>query len=185
MSEIALDVHLRDNPVWAANCECPFYKWDVSFVVLKWCGGIKLNEEDVLQSDLRINVECKHFYPLCCVDWSIKIQIRSCQLKSDENIFHFWVKLLQHVYEREHIFRLHRLKKRIDREKNLQMLIFFSYLCKVSANFTQMQWKNLPAITLRFQLPLKKFTAIKLALRSCGNIYIKINYFVCPTYFGT
>lgn len=116
---------------------------------------------------------------------SIKIQIRSCQLKSDENIFHFWVKLLQHVYEREHIFRLHRLKKEKGEEKNLQMLIFFSYLCKVSANFTQMQWKNLPAITLRFQLPLKKFTAIKLALRSCGNIYIKINYFVCPTYFGT
>lgn len=134
-------------------------------------------------SELMWNVNI--FYPLCCVDWSIKIQIRSCQLKSDENIFHFWVKLLQHVYEREHIFRLHRLKKRIDREKNLQMLIFFSYLCKVSANFTQMQWKNLPAITLRFQLPLKKFTAIKLALRSCGNIYIKINYFVCPTYFGT
>lgn len=155
-----------------------------SFVVLKWCPGIKLNEEDVLQRGIRINVECKHFYPLCGVDWSIKVQIRSCQLKSVGNIFHFWVKLL-HVCKREHIFRLHRLKKEKEGEKNLQMRIFFSYLCKVSANFTQMQWKNLPAITLRFQLPPKKFTAIKLALRSCGNIYIKINYFVCLTYFGT
>lgn len=68
-----------------------------SFVVLKWCPGIKLNEEDVLQRGIRINVECKHFYPLCGVDWSIKVQIRSCQLKSVGNIFHFWVKLL-HVY---------------------------------------------------------------------------------------
>lgn len=148
MSEIALDVHLPDNPVWAANCECPFYKWDVSFVVLKWCGGIKLNEEDVLQSDLRINVECKHFYPLCCVDWSIKIQIRSCQLKSDENIFHFWVKLLQHVYEREHIFRLHRLKK----EKGGKKLFNCRFSSLIIAKYLQTSLKCNEKIYLQLLL---------------------------------
>lgn len=102
-----------------------------SFVVLKWCPGIKLNEEDVLQRGIRINVECKHFYPLCGVDWSIKVQIRSCQLKSVGNIFHFWVKLL-HVCKRQHIFRLHRLKKEKKGEKifkcGFSSLIFARYL---------------------------------------------------------
>lgn len=72
---------------------------------------------------------------------------------------YFWVKLLEHVYKREHIFTLQKRKRR---KKNLQMQIFFSYLSKVSANFTQMQWKNLPAITLRFQLPLKNSQPLNL-----------------------
>lgn len=130
-------------------------------------------------------MECKHFLSslLCWLVYQNPDKELSTKVRRE--YFSFLSKTATTCIWTRAYLQIAQAQKRKGREKTLQLQIFFSYHCKVSANFTQMQWKNLPAITLRFQLPLKKFTAIKLALRSCGNIYIKINYFVCPTYFGT
>lgn len=61
------------------------------------------------------------------------------------------------------------------------LLLSLQGICKLHSNAVKKSTCNYSQISA----PSKKFTAIKLALRSCGNIYIKINYFVCLTYFGT
>lgn len=103
------------------------------------CGGTKLNEEDVLQRGIRINVECKHFYPLCVVDWSNQSPDKKLSTKVSGEYFSFLSKTPTTCMLTRAYLQIAQAQKRKGRGKNLQMRIFFSYLCKVSANFTQMQ----------------------------------------------